>query len=670
WLSRRAAVRFVLPIRQLADTAAEFGREMSADGRPPPMLERPDEIGELARSFNRMRFRIAEQFKQIKSGYDKLWETQQALSESEAHYRSLFENVPVGIYRSEPGGRVIDVNPALVEMFGYPDKASLLLRPAPELYVNPQDREIFKEMVGGRRNGKPCEFQMRRRDGRVIWIENQGIAVRDGEGRALYYEGTLKVITERKLAEEALRESEENFRLLIEHAPVAIFCQAGGRFQYLNSAALMLFGADTPDQILGRPVLDHVHPDFHAALLERRRILIEEKQPVPEMERVYLKIDGTPVTAETKAVPFKFRGENAVLALAQDVTGRKLALEALRQSEERFRTAFENASVGMCLVGMDGVLTEVNAALASMIGYAPAEMVGKPVTVFSHPDDLALRLQVVNGLISGKITSGQQERRLIHRNGSVVWTLIWSSLQGDQKGRPLHFISFVQDITERKKAEEELQLARFCIDHAAVAIFRVAGDARILEVNEHACRSLGYSRRELLGMTIFDIDPTFSPEKWDENFCKLAEERVRVIQTHHRRKDGTRFPIEVTGNYFEKDGKGFTFSFVTDISGRIEAERDREKLEAQLRQAQKMEAIGALAGGIAHDFNNILSVIMGNAELLDLADTVSDTERGNLSQILAASERAKQLVNQILAFSRASEQQRMLVNLKPLIKET
>jgi PAS domain-containing protein len=144
WLSRRAAARFVLPIRQLADTAVEFGREMRADGEPSPMLERRDEIGELARSFDRMRFQIVEQFKQIKRSYEKLWETQQALSESEAHYRSLFENVPIGICRAEPGGRVTDANPTLVRMFGYPDKESLLSRPAPEMYVNPQERRFSR----------------------------------------------------------------------------------------------------------------------------------------------------------------------------------------------------------------------------------------------------------------------------------------------------------------------------------------------------------------------------------------------------------------------------------------------------------------------------------------------------------------------------------------------
>ena len=668
--SRNAARRLAEPIKHLSDDAKSVAEGRWDIDEASPVAERQDEIGELARSFNYMRMQLKNQFEYLKSNYKKLKATQGALKDSEEHYRSLFDNLPVGLYRSTPDGQTLDANPMLVKMFKYPGRDAFLLQRAEQLYVEPKDRDLFKKMVESQAGVYCSEFQMRCFDGAAIWVENQAKAHRDNEGRVLYYEGSLRDITERKLAEAALRESEENFRMLIEHAPVAIFCQVGGVFKYLNPAALKLFGADTPDHIVGRPVFDHIHPDFHASTLERKRILIEEKKPVPEMERVYLRVDGTPVTVEAKAVPFKFRGEDAVLSLARDATKRKLAQEALQLSEERFRTAFENASVGMCLVGLDGIFFEVNAALASMFGYAPAEMVGKSVSAFTHPDDLALRLQFVNGLTSGKLANGQQERRFLHRNGSIVWTLIWSNLQKDPKDRPLHFISLVQDITERKKAEEELQLARFCIDHAAVAIFRVADEGKIMDVNEHACRSLGYRRQELLGMTIFDIDPSFSPEIWVEHRRKLAAERVRVIQAQHRRKDGTCFPIEITANYFEQDGKGFTFSFATDISSRIDAEQDREKLEAQLRQAQKMEAIGTLAGGIAHDFNNILSVIIGTANLLEFSDGVAEADRSGLQQILTAADRARQLVKQILTFSRRGEQQRLLVNLKPVVKET
>lgn len=209
-------------------------------------------------------------------------------------------------------------------------------------------------------------------------------------------------------------------------------------------------------------------------------------------------------------------------------------------------------------------------------------------------------------------------------------------------------------------------MAQFCIENASMGIFRVADDARILEVNAHGCRTLGYSREELLGMTIFDIDPGFTLEKWTAHRRKLAEERVRVVQTQHRRKDGTLLPTEVNVNHIEKDGQRFSYSFVTEISERLE----REKLEARLQQAQKMEAIGALAGGIAHDFNNILSVIIGNANLLELSEEMTLADKPYLQQILIASDRAKELVQQILTFSRRGEQQRLLVHLKSVIKET
>jgi PAS domain S-box-containing protein len=544
-LSRRAAVRFVLPIEQLAESTTQFGRDMNTDDPLPPTIGRSDEIGDLTRAFNRMRFQIADQFARIKSAYEKLRETQRALKESEAHYRSLFDHVPIGIYRTEPGGRVIDANPALVEMFGYPDKESLLACPASEMYAHPGDREIFKERVAGFGAGKPCEFQMRARDGRSFWVENRGVPVRDGEGRIGYYEGTLK-----------------------------------------------------------------------------------------------------------------------------DVTQSKIAGEALRLSEERFRAAFENAAVGMTLVGPDNVFLEVNAAFADMVGRSQAELVGKPVVYVLHPEEVLPRRKFMEDLVSGTTLGRQVERRLMHRNGSVVWALVWTSLKRDADGKPLYFISLIQDITERRKAEEELRLARFCIDNAAVSIFRLDEDARILEANAHACRSLGYSRRELLGMTLQDIDPAFSRPRWEQHRRSIAAARVLTLQSRHRRKDGTGVPVDITANTLERDGQVFSYFFVTDVSGRVEAERNREKLEAQLQQAQKMEAIGTLAGGISHDFNNILGVIIGNANILEISESMTAADMPHVKQILAASDRARKLVRQILAFSRRGDQERLIVNLKPVVKET
>jgi PAS domain S-box-containing protein len=421
-LSQRAARRFIYPIVSLADAAEGFGEGQLDVEAPSAINDRRDEIGALARSFRRMRLQIKSQIQTLESNYSQLKITQDALKKSESHYRSLFNNLPIGLYRTTPEGLVLDANPMLVQMFGYPDKETFLSRRAEELYVTTEDREEFKRTVSSQPFGSHYECEMRRFDGATLWVENQSTAFRDSEGRVLYFEGSLKDITERKRSE-----------------------------------------------------------------------------------------------------------------------------EALRNSEARFRTAFENASVGMTLVDLNGVYFEVNPALARMVGYRPAEMIGRPVADFTHPDDIGLRAHFLSDLMEGRISSGEQERRFVHKDGSTVWTLIWASLHRDQNGRPLYFISLVQDLTARKKADEE-----------------------------------------------------------------------------------------------------------------------RGKLESQLLQAQKMEAIGALAGGIAHDFNNILSAIIGYTELSMLSD---GAPVDYLQEALKAANRAKDLVKQILSFSRQTEEERMPVQVGLVVKE-
>jgi diguanylate cyclase (GGDEF)-like protein/PAS domain S-box-containing protein len=149
--------------------------------------------------------------------------------------------------------------------------------------------------------------------------------------------GVIEEITDRKRAEETLRESEEKFRLLIENAPDAIYVHADRRFIYLNQEAVKLFGARTAGQLIGSPLLDRFHSDYHAAIMERLHDLYREKKKLHVVEQVYLRMDGSSVPVEAHAIPIVYDHQDAALTFARDITDRKRAEEALRESEKKYR---------------------------------------------------------------------------------------------------------------------------------------------------------------------------------------------------------------------------------------------------------------------------------------------------------------------------------------------
>ncbi len=223
---------------------------------------------------------------------------------------------------------------------------------------------------------------------------------------------------------------------------------------------------------------------------------------------------------------------------------------------------------------------------------------------------------------------------------------------------------------KRCQTEKALKMAQFSLDHAADAIFWIGPSAQFYYANEAACRSLGYTREELLSLTVSDIDPLFPAEKWPAHWQELKERGSLSFESTHRRKNGTTFPVEIRTNYLEFEDREYNFASARDITERKQADEEREKLEAQLRQSQKMEAIGTLAGGIAHDFNNILMAMMGYAEMATLAITPEHKAQEYLEQVLKAGNRAKGLVGQILTFSRRIEGEKKPVSLSILAKES
>jgi two-component system cell cycle sensor histidine kinase/response regulator CckA len=207
------------------------------------------------------------------------------------------------------------------------------------------------------------------------------------------------------------------------------------------------------------------------------------------------------------------------------------------------------------------------------------------------------------------------------------------------------------DITERRRFEDRLRQTQFAVDHAADAVFWVSEDARFIYVNEAACRLLGYSREELLGMAVFDVDKAASAESWPDTWRRIKQHKSMVVESRHRRKDGTTFPVELSVNYQEYSGVGFNCTFARDISERKYEEEKRRRLDDRVRDTQKMESLSVLAGGVAHDFNNLLMGVLGNAELALIDLSPVSPARESVEKIRTAALRAADLARQMLAYS-------------------
>lgn len=323
---------------------------------------------------------------------------------------------------------------------------------------------------------------------------------------------------------------------------------------------------------------------------------------------------------------------------------------ALRESEAKYRSLFENATEGVYQTSADGKIVAANPALVKMLGYeSEAELqevdVAADLYVLSEERNHFTRELEGAGLLR------EMELTLRCKDGQHIAVLDSARVIRAEDGQAVGFWGVLTDITERRRIEDKLRQTQFAVDHAADAVFWMNEDARFIYINDAACRSLGYSREELLAMTVHDIDAKSSADSWPERWSALKEHGSMVGESRHRRKDGTTFPVELSANYQEFSDIGFNCAFARDISERKYEEEKRRRLDDRVRDAQKMESLSVLAGGVAHDFNNLLMGVLGNAELALIDLSPVSPARESVEKIRTAALRAADLARQMLAYS-------------------
>jgi PAS domain S-box-containing protein len=513
------------------------------------------------------------------------------------------------------------------------------------------------------------------KDGTVLDRYSAPVLGKDGQHFGRIW--AFRDVTERRRNEDALHESEERFRLVVEDVPLGILIQSGGIYQYLNPAALAMFGAETAKQIVGHPVAERIHPEDLADVRERIRILKEEGGTVPVMEEQLIHLDGTVFDAEVTAKPFIFEGQEGSIVFVRDITRHKREELALRESEERFRRVVEGAPVGM-YIQTDGVFRYLNPAALSMFGAESVDqIVGQPILERVHPDHRAAVIELA-GLV-------KQERKQAPLLEEKHLRLDGSAFDTENTAIPIFFegrdgaVVFFSDITERKQAERALRSSEEMFRQFAENIREVFWVVPLTadeepyvspayeQIWERPCESVLQNQLAWMeGVHPDDLEKSrirFAAQLAGENHD--SEYRIRTPAGQEKWIRDRAFPIrDRTGQLIRVVG------IAEDITEQKRREAELALTNRALSQAQKMEAVGRLAGGVAHDFNNLLMVIQTYTEMLQERLPIQDSLRRNTEQILKAAERGAGLTGQMLAFSRKQIISPVVLDLNAAVNDT
>ncbi|HEU0013514.1 MAG TPA: PAS domain S-box protein [Longimicrobium sp.] len=608
---------------------------------------------------------------------------------------AVVESMGDAVYVLDAAGRVVDLNPAARSALGVDadgaigrDAARVLPLPPGPL---PGDGERGEVATGTGPERRHAEVSVYALSGPRGEPAGRVVVVRD--------------ITERRRVEEALRESRMRFDRIVANVPGIVYqlrLEPDGTpvVPWISDAVGPMLGVEPAEVVAdAEALLGSVHPGDAGAFRDsiarsaaelapwswrgrvtRRdgelRWLHAESQP-RRLEDGSVLWDGVVVdvtdaarTAEAlrearDGLELRVRErtrelEAANAALRAEVERRARAQAELRANEERFRTMVESLSEAILLTDADGIVQYASPRIEEVTGYAPAELLGRRASSLLLS---GAELDAADARLASRRRgeSGRWEVSITRRDGSEGWIEVIGTALRDAEGRPVGGLDAVTDVTERRRAADELRavqerfrmLVEAVRDYALVAL---DPEGHVVSWNAGAERITGYAAEEILGRHVSVFYP---PEEVEAGRVRqVQEETLREgrceTEGWRLRRDGSRYWAHtVLTRLLDQEGRPAGFAAITrDLTDRREAEAALRRAEEQLRHSQKMEAVGRLAGGIAHDFNNLLMAIGGNAQLLLRRAGPDDPSRPGLEEVKKATDRAADLTRQLLAFSR------------------
>jgi len=590
--------------------------------------------------------------------------TEDALRFSEERYRALFRDNPTMIVTLDTDLTMLSVNPICGCLLGYTideleGRSVLMLfheddRPA----VTEQLRKCLENSGQVHR----WQFRKTRKDGTLLWVEETAQAVYDLNG-ALNLLVVCQDITERKRAEESLRESEQRFASFMLHLPAAAWMKdLHGRYVYANAEAERIFS--TPlSALLDRTDGELFPPETARQFRENDELALTEGGSLQATELLHQANGIVHHSIVSKfAVPGPDGQPAYIAGVAFDVTDRKQAEEALRESEEKFSRIFDTAPVGITISSLeDDRFLEINREGERLSGYRRDEVVGRSALELNIWKDSVERARMIEEVLK-KGAVRDREMTFHDKEGNILLGL-YSAVVIEIGGKK-HLISIVSDITDRKRAEEalrksELKLSKIFHTVPALIGITTVAEGRCIDINETGLRTLGYRREEIVGRTTLELGIWESESARDRVIRALEENgMVRDLEVNFRGKDGKTFTGLFSAELVDFNGNRYMLSIVNDITERKRMEEEIERLNTDLAaRAYELEIANremeAFNYTVAHDLRKPLAVVNGYCQALSelCGERLDEACKEYLREAYDGTLRMNRLIDALLKFS-------------------
>jgi two-component system cell cycle sensor histidine kinase/response regulator CckA len=476
-----------------------------------------------------------------------------------------------------------------------------------------------------------------------------------------------KEVSKLKQTEEVLEQSEKKYRGLVENSFDGIFVQKGPTIIFTNQRLNEMLGYDE-GELIG---LDHwlvYHPDYREVTRKRAQARMRGEKVTHQYEVKLHRKDGSWLYGEINARAISLEEEHGIQVWVRDITERKQAEDTLKESEEKYRTILESIEEGYFEVDLVGNLTFFNDALCKITGYTRDELLGMNNREYTTPETAKKMYQIFNQVYRTGKPLRIMDYEIILKDGKTIVLEMSTSLMRDPAGAPVGFRGVIRDITERKKAEEALKESevkyRTLSEQSTDSIYITTRQGKLSYINQSFLDLFGYTKKKIKYLKAQDF---YANPKDRSKFQQEIEKTgsVRDFEVKLRKKDKTEIECLITSNIRTADNGS-----ILGYQGIIRDITEKKNLEAQLLQAQKMEAIGTLAGGIAHNFNNLLMSIQGNTSLM-LLDTPPDHPHyERLTTIEKSVQSGSKLTSQLLGYARGGSYEVKPISINRIITDT